>query len=231
MNGVRFDEKHSYDDFGLILSGREIALPEPKTVTIDVPGRDGMIDLTEAITGEVKYKNRKLTLTFTALHVISRWGAVVSELANYLHGKRMRIVFDDDALFYWYGRCTINQFKTDRNLATITVNCDVDPYKYEVDSYYDAWKWDTFSFVNGIIRTYNITVDDIKTVTLVNRRMPVTPTFTALAEDMTVEFAGTVYTLPKGRSQIREIRLREGANLLTFRGNGTVQYEYRGGSL
>lgn len=231
MNGVRFDEKHSYHDFGLILSSREITLPEPKTMTIDVPGRDGVIDLTEAITGEVKYKNRKLTLTFTALHVISRWGAVVSKLANYLHGKRMRIIFDDDALFYWYGRCTINQFKTDRTLATIVVNCDVEPYKYEIDACCDDWVWDTFSFVNGIIRTYHITVNGTKTVTLINRRMIVSPVFTTSTAGITVKFAGSVYTLPQGRSQIREIRLQEGENLLTLQGTGTVRFEYRGGSL
>lgn len=47
MNGVKFGSYHSYDDFGLILSDKEIGSPEPKIVTIDVEGSDGVLDFTE----------------------------------------------------------------------------------------------------------------------------------------------------------------------------------------
>ena len=56
-----------------------------------------------------------------------------------------------DKTFYYWGRCTINKFKTDRTLAIITVDCDVEPYKIETNSASEPWLWDVFSFVNGII--------------------------------------------------------------------------------
>lgn len=40
--------------------------------------------------------------------------STLSNLSNYLHGKKMRIVMDADKTFYYWGRCTINKFKTDR---------------------------------------------------------------------------------------------------------------------
>ena len=42
----------SYDDFGLIQkSAPEVTPPAPKTNYVDVPGANGSIDLSEALTG------------------------------------------------------------------------------------------------------------------------------------------------------------------------------------
>ena len=40
MIGVKFDSKHSYDDFGLILSSKSVPLPKPKTESVTVPGSE-----------------------------------------------------------------------------------------------------------------------------------------------------------------------------------------------
>ena len=63
MKGITFGNYHSYDDFGLILSSKEIGSPEPKIITIDVEGGDGVLDFTE-FAGEKKFKNRTLTFHF-----------------------------------------------------------------------------------------------------------------------------------------------------------------------
>lgn len=44
MKGVTFGTYHSYDDFSLILTSKEIAAPKTKTVKIDVEGADGSIE-------------------------------------------------------------------------------------------------------------------------------------------------------------------------------------------
>ena len=56
MTGVKFDNIHSVNDLGLSLSTVEITPPEPKTYIIEIAGADGSLDLTEALTGDVKYK-------------------------------------------------------------------------------------------------------------------------------------------------------------------------------
>ena len=48
MNGVYFDDIHSYRDLNLILSPFTPTPAVPQTNLLQVPGRDGLLDLTEA---------------------------------------------------------------------------------------------------------------------------------------------------------------------------------------
>lgn len=230
IQGVTFGTKHSYKDFGLILSSKDIGLPEPKVETVSVIGRNGDLDLTDALGGDVKFNNRKLEFVFLLLNGARDWTAVLSNLSNYLHGKKMRIVMDADKTFYYFGRCTINSFKTDRTLAIITVDCDVEPYKIETNSASEPWLWDVFSFVNGIIHVNEVKVTGSANVNLINRAKIVSPTFTCSAA-MQVTHGSDTYDLPAGKTTVYDIRLQEGDNYVTFTGNGTVKISYRGGSL
>jgi len=230
MQGVTFGTKHSYDDFGLILSSKDLSLPEPKTESVDVIGRNGSIDLSEALGDDVKFKNRTITLNFTVPNGLTYWSDALSSLSNYLHGQKMRIILDADKTFYYYGRCSIDQFKTNKRTASIVVKCDVEPYKIEVNGAGMPWIWDTFSFVNGVIHINSVTVSGTTTVNLVNRRKVVSPTFTTTAA-MTVTFDNVTYSLPKGTTTVYNIRLQEGDNSIILKGTGTVTIEYKGGSL
>lgn len=230
MNGVTFGTKHSYNDFGLILSSKSISLPKVKTKTVEIPGADGVLDLTECLTDDVKYQNRTLQFTFTVVDPLASWAAVLSEVTNFLHGRKLRIYMDWDKNYYYEGRCSVNQFKSDKRTATIVIDCDCDPYKIEKNSSSDPWVWDTFSFVDGVIYINKVTVSGSATATLINRRKVVSPTFTCSAA-MTATFEGVTYNLPTGTTTILDIRLQEGENIISFRGNGTVQIDYKGGSL
>lgn len=229
-NTVTFGTKNSYTDFGLILTSKEIGLPEPKTEIVEIAGANGVIDLTEALTDDIKYNQRQLEFTFTVIDHINGWSGILSEVTNYLHGKKLRIQLDWDKNYYYEGRCKVNQFKSDKRLATIVVEADVDPYKLEVNSSSTPWIWDTFSFIDGIIYLNIVDVNGSNTVNLLNRRKIVSPTFTTSAS-MTVTFEGITYNLPKGTTTVLDIRLQEGNNYVTFRGNGTVTIDYKGGSL
>lgn len=230
MDGVTFGTKHSYTDFGLILSSKTISLPKPKTKTVEVPGADGVIDLTEALIDDIKYENRSLQFTFTVIDPMASFAAVLSEVTNYLHGRKLRIYMDWDRNYYYEGRCSVNSFKTNKRTGTIVIDCDCDPYKVEKNSPSDPWVWDTFSFVDGVIYQNKFTVSGTSTVTLINRRKIVSPTFTCSAA-FTVTFDGTSYSLAKGTTEVLDIRIQEGENTITLTGTGTVQIDYKGGSL
>ena len=45
------------------MTSKSIGNPEPKIITVEIPGSDGVKDLTETF-GSVKYKNRTLTFDF-----------------------------------------------------------------------------------------------------------------------------------------------------------------------
>jgi len=230
MHTVTFGTKNSFKDFGLILTSKDIGLPEPKTEEVEVTGADGVIDLTEVLTDDIKYKQRKLQFTFTVIDAINNWSSVLSQVTNYIHGKKLRVLLDWDKNYYYEGRCKVNSFKTNKRLATIVIDCNADPYKLEVNSTSSPWIWDTFSFIDGIIYLNTVTVTNQKTVNLLNRRKIVSPTFTTTA-NMSVVHNGVTYDLPKGTTTVLGIRLVESDNYVTFKGSGTVTIDYKGGSL
>ena len=230
MQTVTFGTKNSYDDFGLILTDKDIGFPEPKLEEVDVIGADGVIDLSEVLNDDIKYKTRKLQFTFTVLKGNKYWASTVADVANYLHGKKLRIQMDFDPAYYYTGRCKINSFKTSKRLCTITIDAECEPYRLDINGNGEKWLWDTFSFQNGFIRVNAVTVNGSLKVNLQNQRKIVSPTFTC-STAMTVTFDGVTYNLPKGKTQVLGIRLQYGTNYVTFKGNGTVKIEYQGGAL
>ena len=230
MQTVTFGIKNSYDDFGLILTDKDIGFPEPKLEEVDVIGADGVIDLSEVLNDDIKYKTRKLQFTFTVLKGNKYWASTVADVANYLHGKKLRIQMDFDPAYYYTGRCKINSFKTSKRLCTITIDAECEPYRLDINGNGKKWLWDTFSFQNGFIRVNAVTVNGSLQVNLQNQRKIVSPTFTC-STAMTVTFDGVTYNLPKGKTQVLGIRLQYGTNYVTFKGNGTVIIEYQGGAL
>lgn len=230
MQTVTFGTKNSYDDFGLILTDKDIGFPEPKLEEVDVIGADGVIDLSEVLNDDIKYKTRKLQFTFTVLKGSKYWASVVADVANYLHGKKLKIQMDFDPVYYYTGRCKINSFKTSKRLCIITIDAECEPYRLDINGNGEKWLWDTFSFQNGFIRVNAVTVNGSLEVNLQNQRKIVSPTFTC-STAMTVTFNGVTYNLPKGKTTVLEIRLQYGTNYVTFKGNGTVKIEYQGGAL
>lgn len=230
MQTVTFGTKNSYDDFGLILTNKDIGFPEPKLEEVDVIGADGVIDLSEVLNDDIKYKTRKLQFTFTVLKGNKYWASTVADVANYLHGKKLRIQMDFDPAYYYTGRCKINSFKTSKRLCTITIDAECEPYRLDINGNGEKWLWDTFSFQNGFIRVNTVTVNGSLQVNLKNQRKIVSPIFTC-STAMTVTFDGVTYNLPKGKTQVLGIRLQYGTNYVTFKGNGTVKIEYQGGAL
>lgn len=228
MIGVTFGDKHSFDDFGIYLTSKTINPPEPQTNTISVPLRDGSIDLTESLTNDVKYNDRKINMTFSVIHPMEQWSDKVSEIENYLHGKRMKVVFDDDQNFYYMGRLKVNEWSSQKSIGKLVIECIADPYKYDVQG---DWLWDPFDFENDCIsESENIIVSGSTSVVIVGKRKKTYPTITASAA-MSVSYNGTTYNLTEGINKLYEMILDEGENTLTFNGSGSVLIEYTGGSL
>lgn len=138
MTGVTIGGYHSYDDLKMILASREIGLPEPQTTSIEIIGRSGKLDLTEALSsedGEIHYNNRTLKLTFVTLETISgeNWLEFLSGLAAKFHGPNVKVIFDEAPDYYFTGRCSINSFETDCVRQKVVLSIDCDPYQYAVE--------------------------------------------------------------------------------------------------
>jgi phage-related protein len=131
MQGVTFGNKHSYRAWNLLLKSKPvISPPKPKTKLIQVPGTNTVIDLTESLTGgEVKYEPRIIRCEFYVVGGRSKWSAVYSAVLNEIHGKKMKIIMDDDPNYYYLGRVTIDDIYSNESAASIVISAEVEPYK------------------------------------------------------------------------------------------------------
>lgn len=151
---------------------------------------------------------------------------------KYLHGQRLQAILEDDPDYYYQGRFSVNAWKSDQQWSLITIDYDVEPFKYELDSAHENWLWDTFNFEKDVIRYYkNLPVSGSLAVTVIGTMVSVTPTIIASATGMSVAYGGETYTLSKGANTIREIIIQAGENEFVFSGEGTITIEMLGGVL
>ena len=242
MLGVRFigvDDNvniHTLEDWGCYMHNRQtVTPPEVKWLTEDIPGANGKLNYTKALSGRVNYKNRTLHIELFVLDAMIKWDAIYSMMLDALHGRQFHIIFDSDANYFYDGWAYIVELQSSRKKGIIVIECDVEPFKYEMYSSLDDWLWDPFNFEDGIIREYkNLTVSGTRTLIIPGRRMEVVPTFTVHSTGgtgMDVTFEGVTYHLSEGDSRVPAIDLGEGDNELIFAGTGTVSVDYRGGRL
>ena len=64
---------HSKDDYNLIMTNKQISTPVPETHYVEVPGRNGAIDMSDIITGTTKFKPRTITLSFFSPKHVTEW--------------------------------------------------------------------------------------------------------------------------------------------------------------
>ena len=217
MIGVTFkignNSKHSFKDWNLILTHIKISEPEPQLYTIDIPGMDGVLDLSEALAGEITYNTRKITLEFYSRNKLSSWLNLQSDIWNFMQGKTVQIILDSDKGFYYEGRASIDSTKNGFSGADFVINATVNPYKYEIESGLVPWVWDTFNFETGIIREYNGLVVNNELKLIVPGRRKTNYLTINSSEDMILTFNDRNFNIRKGSFKYLNIELKEGIEL------------------
>lgn len=162
VNGI-FDESGFIDtwkDLHLIpTSVPVIQPPSLKTNTIEVPGSNGVVDMTEILVGRPLYENRTGSIDFYIDNSSTeycpdgeyRWDYAYDKLLNTLHGFRKKVILTDARSYYYEGRVSINSYKSDKLTGTITLDYDLEPFKMTVFTTTEPWKWDPFDFAYGKI--------------------------------------------------------------------------------
>lgn len=232
FTSVTINDVHMLRDLGLALSRTDcVQPPEPKAVTQDLPGADGLLDLTDGLAGHAVYANREITMELGRGLDRSRWPRVYSQVMALSHGRTVKVIFDDDPDYFYTGRAAVSDYVRTQTLGTLTITVDAKPYKYELYGGLDRWKWDSLNFRTGIIRNYrDLKVDGRLNLRIKGRSKVVIPRILSDAA-MQAEWRGKQYGLAPGSNKIYDIAIPEGENVLTFIGHGTVSVDYRGGIL
>lgn len=233
FHSITFGNKNTWDDWHLVPTSRPLVNPPSvKTNIVDIPGANGSVDLTEALTGEPLFGDRTGSWEFIVANDYLSWEKAYSNIMSYLHGRRMHAILEDDPSFYYDGRFSVNQWKSDRSWSLIVINYTVGPFKQRITNSLEPWLWDPFNFETGIIRYFkNISINGQTTILVdYSDNQAVIPTFTT-SSAMTLAFKGSTYSLPVGTYRNPKIKITKGVNNLTFTGTGTVSINYRGASL
>lgn len=244
FNGVKIivedtsEEFHSYDDWGLYITNTD-CIGEPKQYKkyVEVPGRNGLLDLSEVVSGRPVYTSREIKIQLAGTRFRTIWDSVISAFRNHINGKVCRFIFDNDAGYYWRGRVAIKDFSSCLNLGTFTIDVpEAEPYKYDTESSSDPWLWDPFNFETDTI-TYigAIVVTTTETVTIPRGHMPTCPNIVVsqkTSATFEVVYDSTAYELAVGTNIVPSIIVGGDDSVqLTFNGDATVQIVYRSGSL
>lgn len=231
--GVTFaDRIHTWRDWGLKLVSVYIPMPEPKTQLVDIPGGDGSIDLTE-IGGRPAYNDRDgIELVFDLMdESYSEWLLRYSEFAREIHGKKVKMVLDDEPDHYYMVRLSLDSQKTNPVFSEVVLSGTAEPFKYDLLSSGEPWRWDPFSFRTGVIRTIEEQVISSanRTITILGAGIDNPPVFIVTqASNLKLTHEGRTYILKVGRNRFPAVRVGEQNVTLTFSGTGRLTVEYRG---
>lgn len=220
MGKVFFDGKDTHTEYGLLLASKSISLPEVRTNMIDVPGRDGLLDASEVLAGEVTYKNRTIKLKLIGVDTVSgkKWPATISDFCNKVHGKRVKVTFHEDTTHYYSGRCFVGQVELVRMMQAIPVTVDCDPWKYKNEK--------TTVSRSDLGTAY-------KQLSLPNESRPVIPTIT-VAQDTVLLWGDKTINASAGDHIFQDIRLAAGSNILKAKvasGTGSISVTYQEASM
>ena len=236
MFGLTIGGKHTYTDYGLIMTKYHIPEPAVKLQRVDLPFASGSIDLTDA-TGETPYSDREnISFEFVVQdHSYSGWDTAIQTIAMDIHGQKMQMISDNDIAYYYNVRLNVDYDKSYKEFGTITLTGTSEPFKYSILASHEPWLWDPFNFVNGVITsTADIVVNGTTTVTIPAGGVKTSPSF-IVTETTNL---GVVYDTNPPRTLLmpttgtyRFPQIKAGgktATTITLTGVGRVSVAYRG---
>ncbi len=124
---------NTYSRWNLAPTGNvNIALPKQKVQTVDVPGRDGVIDISNSlkIGGGPLFDNREGSFEFVFLDPDATWQIrnALDEIVRVVHGQFLYVQTSFDNKRY-YGRCEVESYTDppDGSSAKIKINYSLEP--------------------------------------------------------------------------------------------------------
>ena len=185
-----------FERFGLsVTDGFELSPPAPVTRYVEVPGRNGALDLTDALGGEACFSSR--TMAFELLWVgdgLRGFEAVKTALSNFLHGRRLPFEWGRDPGYTYTGRLAVDSYASSARFGTVVLRAECDPYKMRepvrLSCAAGGGAW--FALPSG--------------------RMPVLPVFECRRETEVRGEGSAPVLLQAGTWKVRDLVLRQGEN-------------------
>jgi phage-related protein len=215
LRGVQFGDFHTADDWNLIMHEKIVSPPVPKTNYVSVPGRDGDLDLTEALSGVVNYQDRNASYTFLLTDgTHADRVELISQIIGVLHGQRVRIIDTDDYPdYYMIGRLSVTDVSNSNAYGILKIEAVCQPWRYAINQKSKAV---TVAASDGNV-SVTMTNNGYKTVA---------PTLTVTGTIM-LKYGTTTTTLSAGTYILAGLRFTPGVNTVTVAGTGSITISYQ----
>jgi hypothetical protein len=204
--------KNTWYDWRLYLTAKDIPDAERKANYVDIDGMHGTLDLSESLTGEVKYNDRTITASFWTDNGNRKdRDALLRSIVSQLHGKKIKIIEPDDPDHYFYGRVTIKSKKNILPYAELTLEAICEPWRYAINESSRRVEVKSKSVTDVVINN-----NGVKTLC---------PTIT-ITGSVNVIYNGFKTSLTAGTYKFSDVKLYQGVNIIGVSGNGSVTITY-----
>lgn len=120
----------SSKEFGVFCSRWFFPDATVKRNEVNVVGANGIIDLSSELTGDVAFNNVNGEINFI---ILKNANFDYSYFKNKYHGKRVKVMPDNDIEHYRVGRLYIRRDNNQDVLKSVQMVLDADPFRYSVD--------------------------------------------------------------------------------------------------
>lgn len=198
------------------LAGWELSAAEHRTQFVEVPGRDGELDLSTALTdGAPRYGNRTLEVALERSDGTRlEREAAINTMVNWLDGWRMDIRLPDDELHYITGRVHVAKEYNDMAHAAVTVTAVCDPWRYNN---------------HETVLRMTAGADAVSTRLTNAGRKTVVPTINITGDNASVllVYGSYSWALGAGVYQLPDLAVPQGGVAITYSGTGELSFTYR----
>lgn len=229
MIGFKFNNKHSYNDFELLLESKKILPPAKKKIKLDVPFLNGSYDFsTIATNGEQIFNERKIDVVFgfTARSKKQLYVLYSNILEWLMDTEQQQLIFDDISDYYFMVDVEgISEFEEIVIYGKLKVTFIAEPFKIGID-FEGNKKWDTFNFEVDVLQDVSFDIVGGADVSIYNVGRIVMPTVIA-DSNFTLTFNSKTYNVVAGNNTFYDFKLQNGANNINIVGTGNIKFLFR----
>ena len=227
---------NSWDHWFLIPTKRpDIALPGVTTNYADIPGRDGSLDLSDAMTGRPVYTDRTGTIEFLVMNdkrndsstFNGTWADLRNNIVQYLHGKTRFMTAESEPDYYYSGRFAVDSWSSESDYSHITISYRLRPFKKHIINIFYEGLTDLSN-----LAVYGNSINRAIGPAAYSAGIPLVATLTG-GSAVTVSYGGRTATLTPSRPEatLGTPPSSSATGTLSAGGDGVVSLAFGGGIL
>lgn len=230
FTGIRYLDQHSWEDNDLTISSRDIGHPNKNKIKQELPFSNKIYDFSELYGSQV-FEERQLTYTFDIMKprvIDTNWklNTIKTKVVNWLSRSSGKQPLFDDVYPNYYFLAEVESgadFEENWTYGTLSVTFTAYPFMIkEKPEGNDIW--DTFNFELDVAQFTTFDIQGSQSITLINNGSPdVVPKIIA-NNSFTIIHDGKEFKVRPGTSEDLDFVLSPGANRMTIRGTGRIEF-------